>query len=257
MKKLFCAAIALMLSASAFAQGAVEFERKTFVSSSSDTLNYCFLRPEIEKAGEKYPVVLFLHGAGERGSDNEKQLLHGGQMWLNPVNREKYPAYVLFPQCPDSGYWAYTDRPESFIPAEMPLPDQAAPAELAVMELLDSVMALPNADRSRIYVMGLSMGGMATYDMAIRYPDVFAAAVPICGTVNPSRLAAAKNVNFRIYHGDADAVVPVEGSRQAYKALKSAGANVLYFEFPGVTHGSWHNAFNDTGLMPWLFNQKK
>lgn len=178
-------------------------------------------------------------------------------MWLNPVNREKYPAYVLFPQCPDNGYWAYTNRPESFIPAEMPLPDQAAPAELAVMELLDSVMALPNADRSRIYVMGLSMGGMATYDIAVRYPDVFAAAVPICGTVNPERLPAAKDVNFRIYHGDADAVVPVEGSRQAYKALKNAGANVLYFEFPGVTHGSWHNAFNDPGLMPWLFNQKK
>ena len=74
--------------------GQNEFEKNVYVSASGDSLNYRLLRPEIEQEGEKYPLVLFLHGSGERGSDNEKQLLHGGQMWLNPVNREKYPAYV-------------------------------------------------------------------------------------------------------------------------------------------------------------------
>lgn len=105
--------------------------------------------------------------------------------------------------------------------------------------------------------MGLSMGGMGTFDLAIRYPEVFAAAVPICGIVNPARLSAAKDVKFRIYHGDADNIVPVEGSRQAYKALKAAGADVEYIEFPGVNHGSWTPAFNDSEFMEWLFNQKK
>lgn len=257
MKKLFCAVIQLILFASTFAQNPVEYEKRTFVSSSGDSLNYRFLRPESENAGEKYPVVLFLHGAGERGSDNELQLTHGAQMWLNPVNRDNHPAYVLFPQCPEAGFWAYQSRPESFVPVEMPVPAEPSIIECTVKELLDSVMTMPQVDKSRIYVIGLSMGGMATYDMAVRYPDVFAAAVPICGSVNPSRLPAAKDVHFRIYHGDADTVVPVEGSRQAYKALKKAGADVVYIEYPGVTHGSWHNAFNDPEFMTWLFSQKK
>ena len=257
MKKIFCVVLQLLLFVSVSAQDAAEYERKAFVSSQGDMLNYRFLRPETEIAGEKYPVVLFLHGAGERGSDNEKQLVHGGQMWLNPVVREQYPAYVIFPQCPDDGYWAYLSRPESFLTTEIPVQEAPSPVIVTVKELLDSIMSLSQVDKDRIYVMGLSMGGMATFDMAIRYPDVFAAAVPICGTVNSSRLPAAKDVKFRIYHGDADNVVPVAGSREAYKALKAAGADVLYFEFPGVNHGSWHNAFNDPTFLTWLFSQKK
>ena len=112
-------------------------------------------------------------------------------------------------------------------------------------------------DRNRIYVVGLSMGGMATYDLAVRFPDTFAAAVPICGTVNPVRLADAANVRFRIFHGDADNVVPVEGSREAYKALKNLGVEVEYIEFPGCNHGSWNPAFNYPGFMEWVFAQRK
>ena len=88
------------------------FQKETYISSRGDTLLYRLLRPEVMKPDEKYPLVLFLHGAGERGNDNEKQLVHGGQMWLNPVNREKYPAFILAPQCPETGYWAYTERPQ-------------------------------------------------------------------------------------------------------------------------------------------------
>ena len=87
--------------------------------------------------------------------------------------------------------------------------------------------------------------------------SIFAAAVPICGSVNPDRLPAAKEVKFRIFHGDADDVVTVEGSREAYKALKAAGAKVEYIEFPGCNHGSWNPAFNYPGFMEWLFKQKK
>ena len=178
-------------------------------------------------------------------------------MWLNPVNREKYPAFVLVPQCPQDGYWAYESRPQSFAPEEMPESNEPTPVILTLKELLDTYLSMPQIDEKRIYVMGLSMGGMATFDLAIRYPEVFAAAIPICGTVNPARLSAAKKVKFRIYHGDADNVVPVEGSRQAYKALKAAGTDVEYIEFPGVNHGSWTPAFNDSEFMNWLFSQKK
>ena len=239
------------------AYGQTAFEKKVYVTASGDSLNYRLLRPEVEQKGEKYPLVLFLHGAGERGSDNEKQLTHGSQMWLNPVNRENYPAFVLVPQCPESGYWAYTDRPSSFEPDQMPSDIPLSPVFRTLKELIDTYLAMPQVDKKRVYVIGLSMGAMGTYDLVIRYPEIFAAAIPICGTVNPTRLSAAKDVKFRIFHGDADTVVPVSGSRQAYKALKAAGADVEYIEFPGVTHGSWNPAFTQLDFMSWLFSQKK
>lgn len=233
------------------------FQKETYISSRGDTLLYRLLRPEVMKPDEKYPLVLFLHGAGERGNDNEKQLVHGGQMWLNPVNREKYPAFILAPQCPETGYWAYTERPSSFAPADMPLEVPVSPIFRTLKELLDFYLAMPQIDKDRIYVMGLSMGGMGTFDMAVRYPEIFAAAIPVCGTVNPARLKAGKSVKFRIFHGDADNVVTPEGSRAAYRALKAIGADVEYIEFPGCNHGSWNPAFNYPDFMEWLFNQKK
>lgn len=233
------------------------YEKKVFVSPEGDSLRYRMIRPESVKSGKKYPLVLFLHGAGERGDDNNRQLNHGGQMFLNPVNREKYPAYVLVPQCPPSEYWAYKERPKSFVPAEMPVGQELTPLFRTLKQLLDTYLAMPDVDKSRIYIVGLSMGAMGTYDLVSRYPEIFAAAIPICGTVNPSRLSAAKDVKFRIFHGDADGIVPVEGSREAYKALKAAGARVEYIEFPGCDHGSWHPAFNYPDFMDWLFKQKK
>ena len=256
MKKLLVFLV-MFLSLLGVTYGQNEYEKKVYVTASGDSLNYRLLRPEVEQAGEKYPLVLFLHGAGERGSDNEKQLFHGSQMWLNPVNREKYPAFVLFPQCPESGYWAYSDRPSSFESDKMPCDLPTSNIFVVLKELLDTYLVMPQVDKQRIYIMGLSMGAMGTYDMVIRHPEIFTAAIPICGTVNPTRLKAAKEVKFRIFHGDADNIVPVSGSRQAYKALKAAGADVEYFEYPGVGHTSWNQAFNQSDFMGWLFSQKK
>lgn len=233
------------------------YQKKVFVSVQGDSLNYRLLRPEVEKPGKKYPLVLFLHGAGERGKDNEKQLTHGGQMFLNPVNREEHPAFVLMPQCPEDKYWGFASRPASLVPSEMPVGQEMCPIFITLKELLDTYLAMPEVDKDRVYIIGLSMGGMGTYDLAVRFPEIFAAAIPICGSVNPARLAAAKDVKFRIFHGDADDIVTVEGSREAYRALKAAGADVEYIEFPGCNHGSWTPAFNYPGFMDWLFSQKK
>ena len=197
------------------------YEKDVFVSSTGDSLPYRMIRPESMKAGKKYP------------------------------------AFVLVPQCPAGSYWAYTERPKSLFPADMPAGQEMSSLTRTLKQLLDTYLAMPEVDKKRIYIVGLSMGAMGTYDLVVRYPEIFAAAVPICGSVNPDRLPVAKEVKFRIFHGDADDVVTVEGSREAYKALKAAGAKVEYIEFPGCNHGSWNPAFNYPGFMEWLFKQKK
>lgn len=246
--------IAIMLGGclAAFAQ---EFERMAFTAEDGTQLNYRLLRPAETAKAKKFPLIIFLHGLGERGTDNESQLKWGGQMFLNPVNMEKYPAYVLCPQCPETAFWAYKNIPASFTDLKA---EEAMPAPFkAVKEMIDTYLNYPDVDRSRVYIIGLSMGGMATYDMVARFPEIFAAAIPICGAVDPARLTDIEGVSFRIFHGDADTVVPVECSRKAYKALREAGADVEYIEFPGCTHGSWNPAFNRDDFMEWLFKQKK
>ncbi|MBR6731915.1 MAG: prolyl oligopeptidase family serine peptidase, partial [Bacteroidales bacterium] len=178
--------IIALLIGGCLASSGQEFEYKTFKAEDGTELNYRLLRPSESAKGQKFPLILFLHGLGERGTDNESQLKWGGQMFLNPVNIEKYPAYVLCPQCPETAFWAYKDIPASFtdLKAEEVMP---APFK-AVKEMIDTYLACPDIDRSRVYIIGLSMGGMATYDMVVRFPEIFAAAIPICGSVEPSRL---------------------------------------------------------------------
>ena len=176
MKKIVCIQILLWMSCliNVSAQDSYkEYEQKVYVSSQGDSLQYCLLRPEVEKPGEKYPLVLFLHGAGERGNDNRKQLKHGGQMWLNPVNRKKYPAFILLPQCPAENYWGYEMRPNSLEPFGMPDNPELTTTIRTLKSLLDTFLDMPQVDKLRVYIMGLSMGGMATYDMVIRYPEIF------------------------------------------------------------------------------------
>ena len=256
MKRIFIvlAVFAVALTAAAQEDG---FEKKTYTSQDGTVLNYRLLTPDEDAAGKKFPLVIFLHGAGERGSDNEKQLIHGSQMFLNPVNREKYPAYVLFPQCPEGVPGAYMPRLETLVPKDMPLDPPQAPIVTLLLELIDSYIARPDVDPRRVYIMGISMGGIATFDIVARYPQKFAAAIPICGSVNPQRLTGTKGVAWRIFHGDADPSVTVEGSREAYKALRKAGLDVEYIEFAGCTHNSWNPAFNYPDFMKWLFKQKK
>lgn len=232
----------------------------TLEASNGVSLPYRLGSPDKVVAGSKYPLVIFLHGAGERGDNNLNQLSHGGQQWLNPQTREQYPCYVVIPQCPWSAFWAYETWPPSFMPDAMPLAPEMPAAYVALKELIDSCMAMPQVDLSRVYVMGLSMGAMCTYDLCCRFPDLFAAAVPICGTINPARIRASEGIEkiaWSIYHGDEDTTVPIEGSRKAYQALKAKGASVRLREFPGCGHGCWDPAFTEPDFMSWLFAQKR
>lgn len=252
----------LLLSAAiAAGASAQSFNKKEFVAAKGDTLKYQVLLPEGYDQGKKYPLVIFLHGSGERAMDNNLQLKHGSAMFTNPVNLEKYPSIVLFPQCPTNGNWIKTfpsrnDRGE--MDWNKSTNDSISQPLQAVKELIQSYIANEKVDTKRVYIVGLSMGGMGTFDLVARNPELFAAAIPICGGVYPPRLSnAAKSVAFRIYHGDADLVVACKGSRDAYTALKQLGAKVEYIEFPGIEHNSWTPAFNQPDFMEWLYKQKK
>lgn len=234
--------------------GQESFVPQSYTAKDGFTLKYQELKPSQMRPKKKYPLVIFLHGMGERGSDNTKQLTHGSQMFLNPANQEKHPAFVIFPQCPEDKMWAGYKLPRDL---ENLQTDRISVPMQAVKELIDIYLQNPSVDPSRVYIMGLSMGGIGTYDIVSRYPDTFAAAIPICGAADEKGLAAGKKVRWRIYHGDADPVVPVNCSRKAYKALKKAGAKVEYFEFPGCQHISWNLAFSQPDFMEWLFKQKR
>ncbi len=226
-------------------------------SHNGKTLPYRYLEPQNIKANKKYPVVLFLHGAGERGTDNEAQLLHCSGQFLNPAVRDTYPAYVFFPQAPQGAFWSIPDRLTELSQAMFAAVAEPSWQLQTLKAMIDSISQLPNVDSKRIYIMGISMGAMATYELCWRYPHLFAAAVPICGGADVNRLANAAEIPWRIYHGDADQVVPVTFSRTAYQTLKNAGAKIIYREFAGCTHNSWNPAFNDSDLFPWLFKQKR
>lgn len=242
----------LLLSLASYAGDKVSFLKKQFTTHDGYHLNYRVLYPRNYDSSRKYPVILFLHGAGERGSDNEAQLLHGGDMFASYENQTKYQAIILAPQCPAESSWAEyqgEDR-KRFFPASASITKPLS----AVKDLLDSYIALGKADAKRIYITGLSMGGMGTYDIVLRYPHLFAAATPICGGINLQRLANFKGKTaFSIYHGGSDSVVDPQFSRDARETLQKAGAEVRYKEYPGVDHNSWDNAFAEADYLGWMF----
>lgn len=231
------------------------FQRKEFIYKG-DTLKYRVLFPENYNKSLKYPLVLFLHGAGERGDDNEKQLTHGSSQFLDPQNRTNFPSIVIFPQCPQHEYWVKLNEQNNERFTFYENIDLSQPL-LLVKKLLDTYKKTESVDVNRIYVIGLSMGGMGTFDLVCRYPTYFAAAMPICGGVYEARLKKATKVPMRIFHGTADDVVKVDLSKKAYAQLKADGAkNVELILFEGVNHNSWDPAFAYDGFLKWMYNQK-
>lgn len=213
--------------------------------------------PREYSTDKRWPVILFLHGAGERGADGLLQTAVG----LAPaIRREpaRYPAIVVFPQAPPNEQWA------------------GAPAQ-AAMAALDRTLAEFHADRSRVYLTGLSMGGHGTWYLAYRHPERFAAIVPICGWIAgrenfhdqapivPAEDGAAieavarrlAKVPIWIFHGERDSVVPASGSREIAAALEAIEANVRYTEFLGVDHNSWDAAYASDEFTRWLFQQRR
>lgn len=258
---------ALVISTlSSFAQSTDfgSFEKKSYPWKDK-SLPYRILYPENYSKAIKYPIVVVLHGGGERGNDNEKQLTHGAKLFLDPSVRKTYPAIVIFPQCAADQYWASSTIDRNTQPFTITF-DYTKGMNwplAATASLIRHLVKTESIDKRRIYVTGLSMGGMGTFQMVQAFPKTFAAAAPICGGADLKAYADSKvSTPFMVQHGDADAVVDVNLSRKAVemlkaKSIKSNKVKVSYIEYKGVNHNSWDNAFANSAYLSWIFSQKR
>jgi predicted peptidase len=197
--------------------------------------------------------VIFYHGAGERGDDNVKQLVHGMNDFASDDIMAKYPCFVVAPQCPNGDQWV--DVPWSADSHKMP-EKPTEPMRLS-LELITSLQSEFSIDASRLYVTGLSMGGFGTWDAIQRYPNRFAAAVPICGGGDTEFAKQLLHVPIWAFHGEADTAVKPLRSRDMIAAIKAAGGSPKYTEYPGVGHNSWAATYANREMYAWLFSQKK
>jgi poly(3-hydroxybutyrate) depolymerase len=232
------------------------YEARSFTSSEGDTLPYRLFVPAEYDPQKEYPLVLFHHGGGGTGNDNRRNL-EGALVkeWILPEVQAKNPSFIVVPQIPGK-----ESKTSESLEAAL---DAMKLRIRTIHEILDSLEEEFSIDRSREYVTGLSFGGECTWMSMIERPDRFAAAVPICATSLLAEMDAADRgerfarLPIWIFHGDADQVVPVETSRKIVKALRDAGGDPKYTEYPDVDHNSWDLAYRDPELIEWLFAQSR
>jgi predicted peptidase len=250
----------LLLACFTFLFGAVRaaaadpaLDKRTFTDGKGKTLRYRLLKPDDYDAKKPYPLVLFLHGAGERGDDNDKQLIHGVPEFAKEANRKQYPCFLIAPQCPANARWVEVDWSADAHkqPAEMSEPLRLSLEAIAALQKEFSI------DPKRIYITGLSMGGFGAWDALARKPDLFAAAAPICGGGDEATAKLIAKLPIWAFHGAKDGAVKPSRSRHMIEAIKKAGGSPKYTEYEKEGHASWVPAYRDPELYQWLFAQQR
>lgn len=232
----------------AITNAAAVTEAKTYTNAAGASLNYRFHAPVRVETGKRYPLILFLHGSGSRGSDNTRHLVHGWPIISYMIEKKK-ECFFLAPQCPVKQRWRGFEKGK--------LTAEPSAQMALVLELLDKTIKERPVDTSRMYVTGLSMGGYGTWDIILRRPDLFAAAMPICGGGDTTLAWKVRSVPIWVFHGDSDTIVPPTYSRQMVSALWQCDGNVRYREYPGVGHNCWEATYADPTVLDWLFSQMK
>tara|TARA_Y100001934_G_scaffold80343_1_gene99752 strand:+ start:836 stop:1558 length:723 start_codon:yes stop_codon:yes gene_type:complete len=227
--------LVLSLSQIAKAQG---FVRTEYKDTKGTQLRYAILKPLKIKPETKYPLLISLHGSGGRGSKNWEGNCGANEVLSQPALRQKYPCYIIAPTVNRNQRW------------------DGAPLT-ALIELIKKSLKQHSIDPARIYVTGQSMGGAGTYSAILTEPNLFAAAVPVCGRGQPDQAKKIVHLPIWIFHGEKDRVVPTQHSREMVKALKKVGGKPIYTEYAGVSHNSWTPAYADKKLWEWLFAQKR
>ncbi len=261
MKKIVCALAGIFFLLNFLnAQDSSLYAKHVFVHDH-DSMPYRILLPLNFDPQKRYPLILFLHGSGERGNDNELQLAHGGDVFSADSIRKKYPAIVVFPQCSKESYWAnISSHYDSSMQKRVMDFKEDSPPTKAMKLLIDLLRNLEDnyrLDKKRMYVGGLSMGGMGTFELVRRKPGTFAAAFAICGGANTATAAKMSKTAWWIFHGLKDPVVDPELSKSMAGALKLAGADVKLTLYPEDGHNSWDDAFKEPDLFKWIFSHKK
>lgn len=232
------------------------YEKHLFVHKG-DTMPYRVLLPQNFDPAKNYPLILFLHGSGERGRDNELQLVHCANFFLRDTIRAKYPAIVVFPQCSLNSFWSnvniVSDIKNQHRIFNFQVNGKPTLAMKLLMRLVNFLESNYQIDPQRMYIAGLSMGGMGTFEFVRRKPKLFTAALAICGGSNPLIAKKLKHSAWWIFHGLKDNVVPPEFSRKMAEAILQQGAEVKLTLYPDATHNSWDAAFAEKDLMHWLF----
>lgn len=235
----------------------VRTHTKTTITSAAMPYRLCV--PVGYDINKSYPLVLFLHGAGERGTNNTAQLTanRGATIWAETVNQNTYPCFVLSPQCALNKQWVNTPWANgSYIQNNIPISDQLA----MVVDILDSLQREFKIDISKIYVTGLSMGGYGTWDLITRFPTKFAAAIPICGAGDTSKASRIIALPIKVFASSDDPIVPVSGSRDMVNAINTLGSNDrvgFYTEYTNQGHASWVKAYTTINLVSWLFTSSQ
>ena len=210
----------------------------TYTDAQGNSMPYRLLKPKRYLSARKYPLVVFLHGSEERGTDNDTpiQIRKGAYEFV--ATAKTYSYFMLIPQCPSGMEWS------------------GKPIRL-VFELIQKVYQDFSIDPDRIYAVGLSMGAMGMWELVIRQPETFAAGISVCGWHSTNQMAKIKNIPFLVFHGTRDQAVPVKGSRKLVQALQEIGGRVEYIEYQGADHFIWEKTFTDHDVIDWLFKQSK
>jgi predicted peptidase len=200
-------------------------------NNSQVTIRFWLYLPEDYKESQKFPLVLFLHGAGERGED-----LEAVKKWGPPklvAEGKHFPFILVSPQCPARQWWDVD----------------------ALAKLIDHLSKSYQVDTQRIYVTGLSMGGFGTWAILAKYPQLFAAAVPICGGGDPKTAETIKDIPIWAFHGDQDNVVPLRRTQEMIEAIEKAGGKPRLTVYPGVGHNSWSPTYANEEVYQWMLAQ--
>jgi predicted esterase len=236
------------------------FKREMYVDAAGNKLPFQMMTPwetatthHSTLTTARFPLVIFLHGSGERGLQNHEQMRNGVHAFCEEWVREKYPHYLLVPQCPPEQRWGGTSKdwqslyqPEPTVPGRM------------VLELVEKMLREhPDIDPKRVYITGLSMGGFGTFDLLMRRPDLFAAGMPVCGGGDPLYAEKIKDIPLWVLHGGLDDVVLPRCSRRIVEALEKVGGKVKYTEYSTMYHDVWNVVYYNPAVLEWLFAQRK
>lgn len=208
----------------------------TFSPDKTTSLRYLLhLPPDHGNAGRKWPMILFLHGAGERGTDIELLKLHGIPKIVEA--QPDFPYVTVAPQCAEGSWW---------------------PLHLKELDaLVQQATLLYDVDVDRIYLTGISMGGYGAWNLATAYPDRFAAVAPICGGGDPDSVCAMKDVPVWAFHGARDNVVLIRESRKMVDALRECGGSVRFTIYPNAGHDAWTRTYENPRLYEWFDSHHK